>query len=83
MFLAIHDIAEVIDILCRFYLLERNDGLVKMLSPLRFHFLEYMPLVVYLREDGESHDHTIVREEEYVRCNEASAGSSPNSQYGY
>ena len=83
MFPVIRDVAEVIDVLCKFYLLERHDGLVKMSSPLRFHFLKRTPLVVHVREDGENHSHIIVQEEESVRCNESRAGSSPDLQYEY
>ena len=73
-FPAIREVAEVIDVLCKFYLLERHDGLVKMSSPLRFYFLKCTPLMVHIRKDGENHGHIVVREEEYVRCNEAIGG---------
>ena len=35
-------IREVVDVLCKFSLVYRRDGVLKMLSPLRFYFLESM-----------------------------------------
>ena len=37
-------IGEVVDILCKFSLVHRQDGFVKMLSPFQFYFLESMPV---------------------------------------
>jgi len=72
MFPAIGDVAEVIDVLCKFYLLDRHDGTVRMMSPLRFHFMERTSFVIYAQE---SHEDIVVQEED-VRCNEA-CGVSP------
>ena len=35
-------IGEVVDVLCKFSLIYREDGFVKMLSPFQFYFLEFM-----------------------------------------
>ena len=35
-------IGEVVDVLCKFSLIFREDGFVKMLSPFQFYFLEFM-----------------------------------------
>ncbi|KAF9781610.1 hypothetical protein BJ322DRAFT_1111533 [Thelephora terrestris] len=36
------DIREVVDVLCKFSLIYRQDGFVRMLSPFQFYFLEFM-----------------------------------------
>ena len=35
-------VREVVDVLCRFSLVHRRNGVLKMLSPLQFYFLESM-----------------------------------------
>ena len=37
-------IGEVVDILCKFSFVHRQDGFLKMLSPFQFYFLESMPV---------------------------------------
>ena len=49
-FLGTGGVREVVDVLCRFSLVHRRDGVLKMLSPLQFYFLESM--IVY-SEIGE------------------------------
>ena len=43
-------VREAVDVLCKFSLIHRRDGILKMLSPLKFYFLESM--IVYA-ETGE------------------------------
>ena len=90
MFPGIDGAAEAVKVLCKFHLLGRRDGLVKILSPFRFYFLQCTITMVYFREDGRSSDYTIVEEEdgnsgnpiaeeedeEDVPCNNARGGSS-------
>jgi len=47
MFPGISGMGEAVAVLCKFSLLYRRDGFVKMLSPFRFHFLESIQPVVY------------------------------------
>jgi len=47
MFPGISGIGDAVAMLCKFSLLYRKDGFVKMLSPFRFHFLESVQPVVY------------------------------------
>jgi len=47
MFPGISGIGDAVAVLCKFSLLYRKDGFVKMLSPFRFHFLESIQPVVY------------------------------------
>ena len=42
-------VREVVDVLCRFSLVHRRDGVVKMLSPLQFYFLESM--ITYAKKE--------------------------------
>ena len=73
MFPGIDGVGEVIKVLCGFYLVERRNGFVRMLSPFQFHFLQQTPLTIYIRKDDGNNDRPI-GEEEYVRCNHARAG---------
>ena len=74
MFPGIDGVGEVVKVLCGFYLVERRNGFVRMLSPFQFHFLQQTPLTIYVRKDDGNNDRPIVEEEEYVRCNHARAG---------
>ena len=76
MFPAIAGVEEAVDTLCRFYLVERHDGSVRLLSPFRFYFLQQAFTIVQTQEEGGSTDRPIVGEEEHVPCYTARAGSS-------
>ena len=79
--------------LCRFYLLDRRKGFVKLLSPFRLYFMQRVSITIYAHEDEENDNHpivedegndnhSVVEEEEYDRCNNARAGSSLDLWYG-
>ena len=76
MFPAIAGVEEVVDTLCRFYLVERHDGFVRLLSPFRFHFLQQAFTIVHTKEEGGSTDRPVVGEGGHVPCYTARAGSS-------
>ena len=78
MFSTIDGVGEVIDVLCRFYLVERHDGFVRMLSPFRFHFLQQTPMTLHVHPNGEENNDPVVEEEEDIPCNNARAGPSPD-----
>jgi hypothetical protein len=61
------DSVEVVGELCRFCLMERHDGFVRMLSPFRFPFLQPALTMVYVHED-EGNNNLIVEVEEYICC---------------
>ena len=65
-------IGDIIDILCRFYLVERQDRLVKMTSPLRFHFLDNALTMIHTPR-GEENGNDSERDE--VPCHTAIGGS--------
>lgn len=76
MFPTISGAGAVVDVLCRFHLVERRDGFVRMLSPFRFHFLQRTLTIVQVREDVGNGEHRIVGEGEFVPCYTARGGSS-------
>ena len=78
MFSTIDGVGEVINVLCRFYLVERYDGSVRMLSPFRFHFRQQTPMTLHVRHNGGNDDDPAVEEEEDIRCDNARAGPSPD-----
>ena len=41
-------VREAVNVLCKFFLVYREDGFLKMLSPFRFYFLESMHTLVFL-----------------------------------
>ena len=77
-FSKIDGVGEVISMLCKFYLVKRHDGFVRMLSPFRFHFLQQIPMTLHVRPNGENNNDPVVEEEEDIRCNNARAGPSPD-----
>jgi len=78
-FPTIGGVAEAVNVLCEFYLLDRRDGFVKVLSPFRFYFMQRALIVIHAHEGEGNYDHSVVEQEEHDdRCNEARAGSSHN-----
>lgn len=79
MFPTMGSVAEAVNVLCEFHLVDRHDGFVKILSPFRLYFLERALTIFHPHEDGENRNHSGVKQEEHDdRCHEARAGSSPN-----
>ena len=71
----IDGIGDIIDILCRFYLVERQDRLVKMISPLRFHFLDNALTMIHTPRAEENGNDSITEERDEVPCHTAIGGS--------
>jgi len=59
-FPTIGGVEEVVSKLCKFHLLDRRDGVVKILSPFRFHFLHRALSITPVREGEGSHHNTTV-----------------------
>ena len=76
MFPLIDGVGTVVNVLYRFYLVERHGRFVRMLSPFRFHFMQQTPITVYVREDAGNDDDPVAEEEEHIRCNCARGGPS-------
>jgi len=73
-------IGDVLDVLSRFFLVERYDGFVRMLSPFRLHSLRQALTVVPVREN-EKNGNNPVEQAEWPPCHTARGGSHPISQY--
>ena len=80
MFPEIGGVTEAANILSKFHLLDRHEGIVKILSPFRFYFLERVLRRVHPRGGERNFNHTVLEEED-VRCNEPRAGSLLILQY--
>lgn len=73
-FPTISGVGEVVDVLCKFYLVERRDGFVRVLLPFRSHFLQQALTIFHAREDDGNADHLAVEEEEHGPCQTARGG---------
>lgn len=70
--------ADAIDILYKFYLVVRQGGFIKLLSPFRLYFLQRISIVTYVRGEEGTHSHPNDEDENPIRCNLARGGLSPN-----
>jgi len=76
MFPGIAKVGEAANALCKFSLLYRQDGFVKMLSPFRFYFLESAQTLVHYPGDGPMCDSTAEDIQYTRRCVPTSGLSS-------
>jgi len=79
-FPTIGGVEEVVNVLCKFRLLDHRDGVVKMLSPFRFYFLQFVLPTVPIYEDEESHHSITIGGEGDGICHPSRPGSSSHSQ---
>ena len=77
MFPLIVGVGAAVNVLYRFYLVERQGSFVRMLPPFRFHFLQQTPITVHVRKEVGNDNRPIAEEEKHIRCNAARAGPSP------
>ena len=59
-------IGEAVNALCKFSLMYRQDGFIKMLSPIRLHFLESNQPVIHHSSDDTIHNSSTNRDLRYV-----------------
>ena len=70
----IRGVVEAINILSEFYLLEREGGYIKLLSPLRLHFMQHALTMIHARDREGHHGRPNDEEEIFYRCNGGRGG---------
>lgn len=61
-------VAGVVDVLCKFYLVDRRGGIVRIPPPFRFHFMHRMSTMIHVREGEGNQNRHVAEEVEPVRC---------------